>query len=354
MKEFYLFPIIIYTLLILLFLVAVLILYFTIRREESDHNKIAWQHCVRVVIVGVVFSEEVEGGCEAMTYDFERRLDKKGYRNYMIDELIKTKKAFSGSSTTSLKLLYERLNLDVDSFRKLHHSKWHIRAKGIQELGIMEQTKYRKEIFWLANDKYELVRNEAQCAMVSFFGWSGLSFLSAIEHQMSQWHQVQLLDKLSNVKPDAFDDIGEWMASSNDSVKVFAIKLATLYKCHEVYQDVVKCLQSTNSQVKINALEYLRLMPREDTSDQMINNYYAESTGYKLAVITALKDIGSEKEISFLVKELDDWDDDIKVAAANAVSVLHPLGNDFFETYPFAKIKPWREIFFQITNKKVA
>jgi HEAT repeats len=354
MKEVYLFPVIIYTLLILLFLVTILVMYFTIRREESDLDKIAWQHSVGVVIVGVVFIEGVEEGCEAMTHEFEKRLNKKGYKNYMINELIKSKRAFSGSSADSLKLLYERLNLDTISFGKLHHSKWHIRAKGIQELGIMEQTKYRKEIFWLANDGHELVRNEAQCAMVSFFGWSGLSFLNAIEHQMSQWHQVQLLDKLSEVKPDTFKDIREWMESTNESVIVFAIKLATLYKCHEVYQSIVKCLQSPNSQVKISALEYLRLMPQEDTSDQMINNYYAEDIGYKLAVITSLKDIGSEKEISFLVKELDDQDNDIKAAAANSLSILHPLGNGFFSTYPFAKTKPWKEIFLQITNKKVA
>jgi hypothetical protein len=307
-----------------------------------------------VVIVGVVFSEEVEGGGEAMTYEFESQLDKAGHRSYMIDELIKAKAAFSGSSTSNLKLLYERLNLDIDSFKKLHSLKWHVRAKGIQELGTMEQTKYRKEIFWLANDKHELVRNEAQCAMVSFFGWSGLSFLDVIEHQMSQWHQVQLLNRLKEVKPDSFEEIKTWLESSNESVILFAIKLATLYNCHAVYPNVVRCLQNSNSQVKLGALEYLRLMPQEDTSGHMIDNYYSGSTGYKLAVITALKEIGSEKEISFLVKELDDWNNDIKAAAASSISTLHPLGNGFFQTYPFAEAKPWKEIFFQITNKHIA
>jgi hypothetical protein len=30
------------------------------------------------------------------------------------------------------------------------------------------------------------------------------------------------------------------------------------------------------------------------------------------------------------------------------------LGEGFFKTYPFAKAKPWKEIFLQITNKKIA
>jgi hypothetical protein len=354
MKEFYLFTVIIYALLILLFLLFVLILYFTIHRQESDLDKIAWQRSVAVVIVGVVASEEVEDGLEAMTYEFEKGLDKAGYRNYMIDELIKAKAAFSGSSTSHLKSLYGRLNLDIDSFRKLHSLKWHIKAKGIRELGAMEQTKYRKEIFWLANDKHELVRNEAQGAMVSFFGWSGLSFLDVIEHQMSKWHQVQLLDKLKYVKPDTFEELKAWLESSNESVIVFAIKLATLYNCHAVYQNVARCLQISSDQVKLCALEYLRLMPQADTFDRMFSNYYSESTGYKLAVITALKDIGSEKEITFLVKELNDQNNDIKAAAAGSISILHPLGNGFFKTYLFAAAHPWKEIFFQITNKHIA
>jgi hypothetical protein len=354
MIEFYLFTVIIYTLLILLLVLIIVIVSFAIHRKKSDLKKIAWQHSVAVVIVGVVFSEEVEGGREAMTYEFGRRMDKGNYRNYMIDELIKAKSGFSGSSTSHLKLLYESLNLDIDSFRKLHELKWHIRAKGIRELGIMEQTKYRKEIFWLANDKHELVRNEAQCAMVGFFGWAGLSFLNVIEHQMSQWHQIQLLNKLTDVKPDTFEEIKSWLESSNESVIMLAIKLATLYNCQDVYPNVVKCLQSSNNQVKMGAVEYLRLMPKEDTSDQMINNYHAESTGYKLAVISALQEIGSEKEIPFLVKELDDWNNDIKAAAAYSISALHPLGSGFFKTYPFAEAKPWKQIFFQITNKRIA
>lgn len=354
MIDFYVFTVIIYAILILLLLLFVLILGFAVYRKKSDYNKNAWKHTVAVVIVAVVFSEEVEGGYEAMMHEFKRSLNRSGYRKYMIDELIKAKKGLSGSSTSNLIMLYERLNLDIDSFRKLHSLKWHIRAKGIRELGIMEQTKYRKEIFWLCNNQNELVRNEAQCAMVGFFGWPGLSFLNAIEHQMSQWHQVQLLNKLADVKPDSFEEIKSWLESSNESVIVFAIKLATLYKCQDVYHNVILCLQSSSNQVKITALEYLRLMPQEDTSDHMINNYHSENINYKLAVIAALKDIGTDREIPFLVKELDDTNNEIKAAAAGSISTLHPMGNDFFETYPFAKARPWKEIFFQLTNKQTA
>lgn len=354
MIEFYLFTTIIYVFLILLLLLCVLILGFTIYRKKTDLNNNAWRNGVGVAIVGVLFSEEVDDGIKALNYEFERRRDSSGYKNYVVNELIKAKGDFSGSSGSDLILLYERLNLDRYSFGKLHKLRWHIKAKGIQELGTMQQLKYRKEIFWLANDKHELVRNEAQCAMVSFFGWTGLSFLHVIEHQMSQWHQVQLLNKLNGVKPEDLGDLKTWMESSNDSVVVFAIKLATLYNCPEVYQNVVNCLQSPNHQAKISALEYLRRMPQEDTTDRLISNYYSEDTDYRLTVIDVLKDIGSEKEVQFLITELDDWNNNVKAAAAHSISVLHPLGNSFFKTYLFADTKPWKEIFLQITNNRIA
>ena len=354
MIDFYVFTVIIYAILILLLLLFILILAFAVYRKNSDYDKNAWRHTVAVVIVAVVFSEEVDGGCEAMTYEFKKSLNRSGYRNYMIDELLKAKTGFSGLSTANLRMLYERLNLELDSFKKLHNLKWHIRAKGIRELGIMGQTQYQKEIFWLCNNKNELVRNEAQCAMVGFFGWPGLSFLNAIEHPMSQWHQVQLLNKLAGVQPDSFEEIKLWLDSSNESVIVFAIKLATLFNCQGVYIHVVMCLHSSSHQVKIAALDYLRLLPQGDTSEQMINHYYSEDTSYKLVVIAALKDIGTDRDIPFLIKELDDENNEIKAAAAGSIAILHPLGSDFFETYPFAKAKPWKEIFFQLTNKRTA
>jgi len=352
--NFYLFIVLIYVLLILLFLTFIIILGFVIYRKKVASNKALWHQNIAPVILQAIFLEEDGGDRVEVTYKFKMLFQDPRFRRYAINELIKAKDNFSGSSASSLQTLYESLDLDGDSFRELHNPKWHIKAKGIQELGIMKQAKYRKEIFWLANNKHELVRNEAQCAMVSFFGFSGLSFLNVIEYPMSQWHQVQLLHKLNDVKPETFEALKTWMQSSNESVIVFAIKLATLYNCYGVYTNVVNCLKHPGVQVKISALEYLKQMPQEDTPDRIISNYYSENINYKLAVINALKDIGTEKQISFLVKELHNKNNDVKAAAANSLSVLHPLGHTFFKTYLLAEEKPWKEIFLQITHNRIA
>jgi hypothetical protein len=342
----------------MLFLLLISIAGFTIYKRNINVNKKLWQqHLAAVINLAILFKDEEEATEEDradLTGKIKALLPNPRFREYVINELIQIKKSISGSSISNLKKLYENLDLDRDSFEKLQKIKWHIRAKGIQELGIMDQTKYLKDIFWLTNNENELVRNEAQCAMVDFSGFSGLSFLNVTEYPMSQWQQVQLLNKLNHIKAENFDLIKKWMQSSNESVVVFALKLARFYHSDLLYDNVIACLQSSAMQVKINALEYLKEMSKEGTADQIINQDYFENKAYNLKVIHALKDIGDEKQIPFLVKKLQDKDDDVKAAAAKTITSLHPWGIECLQEFFFANKNPWKSIFLQITNERTA
>ncbi|HXB44952.1 MAG TPA: hypothetical protein VNV85_12880 [Puia sp.] len=355
--NFHLFVIIIYVFLALLFLLLISILCFTIYKKRIEFNKKLWQQNLAGVINQAILFVEEEEEEEAridLTYKIKTLLQNSGFRDYVINELIQIKKSLSGSSTSNLKKLYESLNLDRDSFGKVTELRWHVKAKGLQELGEMEQSKYLKEIFWLTNDENELVRNEAQCAMVSFSGFLGLSFLNVTEYPMSEWQQVQLLNRLNDIKPENSNVIKKWLQSSNESVVVFSLKLAAFYNCNNVYNDVITCLHSSSLRVKITALEYLKQRPQDDTPEQIIKQDHFESKVYNLAVIDVLKDIGSEKQMYYLQKKLHDKDNDIKAAAAKTISCLHPLGNSYLQSHLLAKENPWKSIFLQITNERVA
>ncbi|MEO6330799.1 MAG: HEAT repeat domain-containing protein [Ginsengibacter sp.] len=345
---------IIYALLVLMILLFSFILCFTFYKRKIDRDKKIWQQDIAEMISQAIFQDDEEEESADISTRVKKLLKNLSFRNYMIDELIQTKKNLSGSSNGNIKKLYELLELDKDSFKRLLKPKWHFKARGIQELGVMEQIKYEKDIFKLANNENELVRNEMQCALVSFYGFSGLRFLDVTEYPISQWQQIQLLNNLNQVQPENFDDIKKWLQSSNESVVVFSLKLAALYNCYDVYNNVIDCLQRPGILVKTNALEYLKKMPQDGTSEHFVNHYTAENKSYNLSVIRALKDIGTEQEINFLLKKLHDNDDDIKAAAAKSLSCLHPLGISFLQTYLFADENPWKAIFLQITNERAA
>ena len=340
--------------LILLSTLLVCTLLFTVYKRRIDNDVKLWQPDLALLISTAIFYDENDGEYKEAILENKRLLKKSFFRQYLINEIILARKNISGSSTSNLKNLYEQLNLNKDSFKKLHSRKWHIKTKGIQELAIMEQHAYEKEIFKFANNENEYVRNEAQCSLVNFFGFRGLEILNNTTHPISEWQQIQLLNKLSGVKPENFDLVKKWLLSTNEFVVTFALKLAIFYNPYELYDDMVNCLSCKNLQVKLNAIDYLKLNPRQNTAETIVEDYSFDSKIYKLSILDALKDIGDETQLTFLLKQLHNADDDIKAAAAKALSGLHPLGVSILHTHLFADENPWKSIFLQIEKDRAA
>ena len=325
---------------------------FTIYKRRVEKNKRVWYQILANIISQAILSTEEE--TLEIPDQVKKLLKKTMFRLYTIDELIYASKSLSGASILNLKRLYELLELNLDSYKKLQSKSLHIKAKGIQELGIMNQRKYGKEILRLTNDPDELVRNEAQCSIISLYGFSGLRFLNVTTRQISQLQQIQLLYKLKGVKPKNSERFKRWLQSSNDSVVVFSLKLARSANCHDLYDDVINCLQSNCLEIKLNALEYMKKVPGENSAGIMVSHYFFNNRVFRLAIIDALKETGSENEISFLQNLLHDQDNEIKAAAAKSLSRLHPLGPAFLQAQSFAGQDPWKNIFLEIKNEYAA
>jgi hypothetical protein len=335
-------------------LVFIFILFFSFYKRSLENKKKLWQGNLATVISQAIFFENNGEVVMEINPEVTQLLHNDTFRQYFINELIHAKKNLSGAPIANLIYLYEMLELDKDSLQKIGSKKWHIKAKGIQELAIMEQVKYVKQIFRLTNDPNELVRNEAQCALVNFYGFKGLRFLNVIIHPISQWQQIQLLNYLHDLQDVNRIQLKKWLKSNNNSVVTIALRLASLYNCQEVYTEVIYCLQMANTQVKMNALDYLKKINRDDTSDEIIKCYASSERKVKLNVLSVLQETGNERQIPFLMKQLHNIDDTIKLAAARALSCLHPLGAAFFQTHLFADEYPWDAIFSQINNERAA
>ncbi len=218
----------------------------------------------------------------------------------------------------------------------------------------MGQAKYAKEIFRLTNDSHELVRNEAQCALVNFYGFKGLRFLNVIIYPISQWQQIQLLNYLHDLHSADTKQLIKWLQSKNNSVVTFAIHLASLCNCTDVYKEVIESLKNSDRQVKLNAIEYLKKINRANTADEIIKCYATSERIIQLKIFSVLQETGTEKQITFLMKQLHNTDNTIKLAAAKTLSCIHPSGPAFFESHLFCDEYPWNAIFSQIENEKAA
>jgi HEAT repeat protein len=327
---------------------------FTLYKRKKDKNKASWTDNIATIISTAIYYAAGEDELTQVIADNRELLKKSAFRQYLVSEIIHARKDISGTSAANLKGFYEMLELNKESLVKLTHKKWHIKAKGIQELATMEQKNYVKQIFRLINHKNEFVRNEAQCALVNFHSFLGLRFLNVITYPLSEWQQIQVLHKLHGVTPQNFEPVKKWLHSKNDSVVEFALKLASFYNRYELYEDVVNCLSNKNVLVKMNAIDYLRKNPHEDTANKITSDFKFEHKMYKLSILDTLKEIGNESQVTFLLKQLHNIDNDIKAAAARAISALHPLGKDVLHNHLFADENPWKSIFLQIDNELTA
>ncbi len=343
-----------YFFLSVMVLVFIFILIFSFYKRRKEKKEKLWQDEVADVISHAIFFEGDQETSVEITVADERLNRNYKFRQYLTNEIIHAKKNLSGAPVLNLIKLYESLQLDKDSLSKIKNKKWHIKAKGIQELAIMEQARYVKEIFRLTNDPNELVRNEAQCALVNFYGFKGFRFLNVIIHPISQWQQMQLLNYLHDLQSYDADQLKKWLNSKNNSVITIGLRLSCLFKCGEVYSEVIHCLKNADQSVRSNALAYLQKISEEGTAEEIVKCFSSADRSNKLFILSILQEIGNENQIVFLMKQLHNADDTIKLAAAKTLSVLHPLGTAFFQIHLFADEFPWNAIFKQIENEQAA
>ena len=243
-------------------------------------------------------------------------------KKVLLRELMKAKKSLSGNSGDNLVKIYNQLNLQEISLRRVASKLWHIKVKGIQELAIMNQHSNHEKIFELTNHKDYMVRMEAQTAMVRLQGYKGLQFFDNLSYQLTEWHQLNLLSLLAHLPVTTENGIYNWLNSSNASVVQFSLKLIAEQHAIEYYDEVVKCLSHPNLIVRREAILCLGQMPSNEAAAKLNRRFFAEpDKNIRLCIINEFMKTGSEKDLQFLQTLQHVKDADIKLAANK--TVLH-------------------------------
>lgn len=240
-------------------------------------------------------------------------------RQFIIDELVRCKKNFSGAVAENIVVLYKHLGLKSDSIKKMKSgNKWHIKAKGIQELYMMDQQDVLTTIYKNTNSNNEFVRMEAQTGVIHLTGFPGLRFLDVISYPLTEWQQLKLLEqlKLSPLTEDLSIKIPHWLLSKNDTVVVFALKLADEYQEFSVRDKVITCLVHQTATIRSQALKTLIRLSDEKTASILLGCINKESFSNQAYILDALQYLASDKEKYFLLNLFDHPNDLIKLKAA--------------------------------------
>jgi len=339
------------------FIMAVL-LVFSISalaaKNETDLQKKRWLNKINSLITAAIFFEGEERDPIPVPPKLRKLLKKQAFRNFFCSQLVLSAKSISGISNNNLIKLYEQLSLMADSQKRLKSFSWHIKAKAIQELAMMNQKPEADELSRLTNHKNAYIRMEAQTATVKFDGFEGLRFLDNATYPISEWQQINLLHELSHTPAENFQGIDKWLASPNDSVVLFTLKLVSTYHIFGFHPEVLKCLHHPNNAVATEAIKCLQEIYTDTTSAELIDFYkQSQFKAQKLAVLKALKVIEGEEYILFLLDVLNDDDNQIKLAAARALAV-NPIGMNELKSFSKSDRYPWNEMIYQIQHEHLA
>lgn len=270
------------------------------------------------------------------------------YRNVLIDELAETSKKFRGATLENIRWLFEKMNLKKELLKNLHSKKWHKKSKAIQQLSALQQKDCVDEIFALTNHENQLVRREAQIAMVNLTGFPGLQFLDKATYIISDWQQLRLIQELAVYPSNEFGNVSVWMKSENESVVNFALKLIEIYRLYDHYAEVENCLSHSSTRIVEQAIISLGQIYNETTADVLIAHYEEYNLPLQLRIIHVIQEIGNEEQVPFLLSIIDAEDDLIKLEAAKAIASISPAAieniQDLVNEFRF----PWNVILPQI------
>jgi len=348
--------IVIFSIVCLICSLLIYMLVYIYFKSKNEKKQGKWRLISDLLIRKAIFydDDDIEEETVIPVTDRAKKLMRnKHFRKLLVEEITLAKKNITGTSADNLKHLYQQLSLDKYALKSLKSRFWHIKAKAIQELTIMEMKEYITQLYTFTNDQNELVRMEAQTATVQFNGFEGLRFLDIITYPISDWQQIKLLQQLSCVPPVNIN-IDAWLKSENSSVVVFALKLARNYHRFELHDDILLCLDHKDPQVRLEAINFLCEIYTDETSDALISRFLKEDFKQQLAMIKAMQNIGSEKDILFLLSLLDDKNHEMKLSAARALAKIGKNGLSSLQDHATTAGYPLNEIVMQIKGELAA
>lgn len=333
----------------MLLLMVGFILAYLLARRRTERMQARWRNIHRELVQRAIFWEPAEG--EAAQLHIPSgvilSLRKPVFRQVMMAELLQGKKALAGTAAANLVLLYNQCGLERDSLHKLASKKWHLQAQGIQELAVMEQRSQVTRLYRFTNAHNEVVRKEAQVAIVQLYGFEGLRFLDVIDRPLSEWQQIQLLRLLQHAGGLPVENAARWLSSPNETVRVFTLKLIAEQHLQEMATRVLACLGDGSELVRLQVIRCLRELGATDSCSALIGVYPGEAQPGKLAILDALGHIGTAGEMGFLEAELAEGNDRIKLQAVRALVRIGEEGVKCLEHFPLIDKSPWNEIFRQ-------
>ncbi|MDO5972261.1 hypothetical protein Q4Q35_20880 [Flavivirga aquimarina] len=251
----------------------------------------------------------------------------KSKRKIIISILYNLMNEVSGEMSDSIKTLYFKTGLYNYALSRLENKNWYIIAKGIGEL-----TRFKIEeahdlvVPFIKHPRHE-VRKETQLYMVNMFRFNGLTFLNDLKEPLSEWAQVQLLETLQKFDDQQICDIKPWLKSTNNSVVLFALKLAKIYNQFETKDTLMELLSHPIKEIRVKVIRVLTNLYGIEAKEMLKANFNELSLEEQISFFGLLEKLVVPSDEPFIEKHLFHKNFEIQLLA---LKILKSINLDKF------------------------
>jgi hypothetical protein len=274
-------------------------------------------------------------------------------RQVLIDQMIDVSVNLKGEESKKLLELYKLLGLDRDSIERAYNFRWHKKIKGFRELAFMNIKDANGAMYKALDSSNELLRMEAQIALVSLSSDDPFEFLSHLKRPFSLWEQITLNDLIiqHELKKPEFK---KWLRSTNDTVVMFALRMIREFKQGEAELDVRKTLLHPSPGVKQLAVEVAGDMAMKSTLDLMKRMYKKESYAVCLEIVRSMGKMPDLSMMGFLKLVLDKEEDvQLQIEASKAIENMGQEGLDTLNKLMSSEYKNYSIIIKHVLDRRI-
>lgn len=296
------------TMLILL----VVILLNRTRMEKEEDLKQYLAETYQGMIIDYLFTGSSPDRFRSIASDTYRR-------QALIDQMIDVSVNLKGDAEEKLCGLYLYLGLDRDSINRAKDYRWHKKIKGFRELAFMNIKDANNAIYKALNSKNDILRMEAQIALVRLSDEDPLSFLFQLIRPFSLWEQITLHELI--IQHDLpVPEFKKFLKASNPTVVMFALRMIREFKQKDAEDDVRDTLENSSPEVRRLAVQVAGDLEMRSSLEVMKRMYKSQDYNTCLEIIRAIAKMPDPSLMGFLKLVLDKEDDvQLQIEATKAI-----------------------------------
>ncbi len=240
-------------------------------------------------------------------------------RQVLIDQMIDVSINLKGDESIKLLSLYKLLGLDKDSIGKAYNRRWHKKIKGFRELAFMNIKDANAAIYKALNSSNEILRMEAQIALVILGNDNPFEFLAHLNSHFSLWEQITLHELIiqHNIPLPSFQ---KWLTSSNPTVVTFALRMIREFNQKESEDNVRETLLHPDSSVRYLAVQVAGDLDMRSTLETLKHMYKNQEYKICLEIIKSMGKMPDSSMIGFLKLVIDKEEDvQLQIEATKAI-----------------------------------